>query len=73
MTIQELELSNFLADEFRKAKEYLEVRDQLRTRFSDKYITHIQRSFLETFKHDGLVKAIREMVKQENEIDFAYA
>jgi hypothetical protein len=73
MTVEELELANFLADEFRKAKEYLEVRNQLKTRYADKYVTHIQRSFLETVKHDGLKNAVKEIVKQENEVDFAYA
>lgn len=73
MTVEEYELANFLADEFRKAKEYMEARDQLRTRYADKYVTHIQRSFLETVKYDGLKNAVKEIVKQENEIDFAYS
>lgn len=73
MTPEELDLANFLAEEFWNAKEYLESRDQLRTRFAGKYVTHIQRSFLEAVKHDGIRSAIKEAVKQENEIDFGFA
>lgn len=73
MTEAELDLAKFLAEEFDNARDYLETRNQLKTRYTGKYITHIMRSFLETIKHDWLKTAIKELTKQENVVDFWFA
>ena len=67
MTPEELDLAAFMRTEYAKIRDYL-VKQQVIEQGIENYYTHIRRGFLETVKDDGLIKAFKEVFRQ-NELD----
>jgi len=70
MTPEELELAQFLQNEYAKALEYLVKTEALKTG-RENYITNVRRGFFEALKEDGLMVAAKEMAdqyKQDEEV-----
>ena len=57
MTPEQVELARYMQEYFGQALEYL-IKTKAIEKGRENYITHIRRSFLETFKEDGLFSAV---------------
>lgn len=60
MTKEQLDFANFMQEYFGQALEYL-VQTKSLDKGRENYFVHIRRSFLETLKDDGLIKAVASM------------
>lgn len=63
MTAEELEAGHYIRTLYEQARDYL-IQQQTLKKYRSDYITHIRRGFLEAWKDDGLLKAIRESFEQ---------
>lgn len=70
LTTEELEAANYIIDRYAEFRDYL-VQHNVLEKYREDYITHIRRGFLETWKEDNLLTAIKEVFKQQ-ELEQAY-
>lgn len=59
MTDAELDLANYLQAKFAEFRDYL-IQHHTLEKYRTNYITHIRRGFLEAWKEDGLLNAMKE-------------
>ena len=64
MTDEQLEVANFLIGQFEQMRDYLIQSEQLK-QYRENYIVHIRKDFLEVWKNDGLWKAIKGLIEQQ--------
>lgn len=64
MTPGELDAAMFMRAEYKKAYDYLLEMHVLHSGIEN-YYTHIRRGFLETVREDGMIKAFKEIFKQQ--------
>lgn len=71
MTKEELEYAQFVEALYRKWRDVLIDKGTLK-KWREAYITHTSRSFFETWKDDGFIRAIRDWTKEfgDQRIDF---
>lgn len=68
LTPAEAEAVRFMQAEWIKARDYLIKQKALKKGISsDNYYTHVRRTFLEAVKEDGLVTAVKEIFKQQEQ------
>lgn len=63
MTAAELEAGHYIQTLYEQARDYL-VQMQVLKKYRSDYITHVRRGFLESWKDDGLLRAIKESFEQ---------
>lgn len=66
MTPQEIEAAEYIRQDYEKMRDYL-IEQETLDRYIEDYVTHVRRGFLETWKDDGFVKAVREMARNAKE------
>ena len=66
MTNQELEAAEFIRRSYEQMRDYL-IANNMMEKYREDYITHIRRGFLETWRGDGMVTAIKEIFVQQQE------
>jgi len=71
MTPAEIEAAEFIRGTYSVVRDYL-IERQMLNRSRENYITHIRKGFLEKWKDDGFVKAIKSVFEQyqEDEANF---
>lgn len=71
MTPAEIEAAEFIRGTYSVVRDYL-IERQMLNRSRENYITHIRKNFLEKWKDDGFVKAIKSVFEQyqEDEANF---
>lgn len=71
MTPEQLDLAHYMQEYFGKALEYL-IKTKSLEKGRENYFVHMRRSFLETFKEDGLVSAVLSVFRnyQQDEVVF---
>jgi len=68
LTPAEAEAVRFMQAEWIKARDYLIEQETLKKGISsDNYYTHVRRTFLEAVKEDGLITAVKEIFKQQEQ------
>lgn len=68
LTLAEAEAVKLMQAEWIKARDYLIEQKALKKGISsDNYYTHVRRTFLEAVKEDGLVSAVKEIFKQQEQ------
>lgn len=71
MTPEQLDLARYMQEYFGQALEYL-IKTKSLEKGRENYFVHMRRSFLETFKEDGLVSAVLSVFRnyQQDEVVF---
>ncbi|EKE25868.1 MAG: hypothetical protein ACD_5C00016G0017 [uncultured bacterium] len=66
MTNEELEAAEFIRRSYEQMRDYLIANDMM-DKYREDYITHIRRGFLETWRGDGFITAVKEIFVQQQE------